>query len=81
MESPVVVLTYRNPAIAGMVCAEIIPDPVEARRRSVDIAEFAGACDVHEVAHSDRVVHSRAVPHARIPLDPEVLLQAMRDGV
>jgi hypothetical protein len=70
----VVVLTYRNPALAGLVCAEVIPDTIEARRRSVDIAEFAGACDVHEVAHSDRVIHSRTVPHAQIPLDPEVLV-------
>lgn len=76
-----VVLTYRNPALAGMVCAEIIPNAVEARNRSIVIAEFAGACDVHEVAHSDRVVHSRAVPHAQIHLDPEVLVQALREGV
>lgn len=68
------ILTYRDPAFAGLLRSEIIPDPVEAKRRAVDLAEVYGSCDVHEVASTARVVHSRAVPHDRIPLAPEVLL-------
>lgn len=67
-------LTYRDPAFAGLLRSETIPDPAEARRRAVDLAEVYGSCDVHEIASTARVVHSRAVPHAQIPLDPEVIL-------
>lgn len=68
------ILTYRDPAFAGLLRSEIIPDEVEAKRRAVDLAEVYGSCDVHEVASTARVAHSRAVPHAQIPLDPEVIL-------
>lgn len=68
------ILTFRDPAFAGLIRSEIIPDAVEAKRRAVDLAEVYGSCDVHEVASTSRVVHSRAVPHAQIPLDPEVIV-------
>lgn len=68
------ILTYRDPAFAGLLRSEIIPDAVEAKRRAVDLAEVYGSCDVHEVASTSRVVHSRAVPHAQVPLDPEVIV-------
>lgn len=70
----VTILTFRDPAFAGALRAELIPDDQAVEARSIAIAEFAGACDVWKVVHQIQVKHSRAVPHAQIPLDPEVIL-------
>lgn len=69
-----IILTFRDPAFAGALRAELIPDDQGAEARSVAIAEFAGACDVWQVGHQTQVKHSRAVPHAQIPLASEVIL-------
>jgi hypothetical protein len=72
------ILTFRD---NGVTRAVLFADASAAVKSQAAYAEVFGECDIHFVRHSERVTHSGAVPHAQIPLDPEVLVQALRDGV
>lgn len=63
------ILTFRD---SGVTRAVPFVDCKAARDSAVHYAEVFGECDIHYVRESARVIHSRAVPHERIPLAPEV---------
>lgn len=78
-----ILLVWRDPSDSGTDChARKFEDHAEARRIAVHIAEVFGACEVHGLHdRGDLVLNSRAMRHDAPVREPEVLIQALRDGV